>query len=146
MLLTGFDAPVEQVMYLDRWMQGHELLQAIARVNRTHGNKTHGLVVDYYGIGHHLKEALAIYSEEDLEGVLPSIQDELPVLSDRHRRCLAIFHDHGIPDIKDVDDCVDLLRDVRLRADFSASSPRQPKTSTVTVASTCVVPGRRCAS
>jgi type I restriction enzyme R subunit len=118
MLLTGFDAPVEQVMYLDRWMQGHELLQAIARVNRTHGNKTHGLVVDYYGIGHHLKEALAIYSEEDLEGVLPSIQDELPVLSDRHRRCLAIFHDHGIPDIKDVDDCVDLLRDVRLRADF----------------------------
>ena len=49
MLLTGFDAPVEQVMYLDAPLREHTLLQAIARVNRTAVNKTHGLVVDYWG-------------------------------------------------------------------------------------------------
>jgi len=51
MLLVGFDAPVEQVMYLDRFMQGHELLQAIARVNRCYTKKKRGLVVDYFGVG-----------------------------------------------------------------------------------------------
>ena len=116
MLLTGFDAPVEQVMYLDRGMKGHELLQAIARVNRTADGKTHGLVVDYYGVGHHLTEALAAYNADDIEGALPSIQDELPKLDARHRRCLAVFHERGIDDIRDVDACVDLLRDERLRA------------------------------
>jgi type I restriction enzyme R subunit len=118
MLLTGFDAPVEQVLYLDRFMQGHELLQAIARVNRTNANKACGLVVDYFGVGRHLKEALAAYSAEDVQGALINILDELPVLADRHRRVLAVFHEQGIADITDIDACVDLLRDVRLRADF----------------------------
>ena len=57
MLLTGFDAPVEQVMYLDKVVVAHNLLQAIARVNRVGGeSKDKGFVVDYVGIGHHLKE------------------------------------------------------------------------------------------
>ena len=118
MLLTGFDAPIEQVMYLDRYIIGHELLQAIARVNRVYTNKTHGLVVDYYGVGHHLKEALSIYSPEDIDGGPTSIKDELPKLADRHKRCLALFYDQGIKDIADVDACVELLRDERIRADF----------------------------
>src|SRR5207248_9227072 len=63
MLLTGFDAPVEQVLYLDRAMRGHELLQAIARVNRTRLGKTCGLVVDYFGVARHLKDALAVYTQ-----------------------------------------------------------------------------------
>ncbi len=59
MLITGFDAPVEQVMYLDRVMTNHTLLQAIARVNRVGGDtKDKGFVVDYVGVGHHLKRAI----------------------------------------------------------------------------------------
>jgi type I restriction enzyme, R subunit len=118
MLLTGFDAPVEQVMYLDRPMKEHELLQAIARVNRTYPKKTGGLVVDYYGVAHHLKDALRVYSKEDLEGALRSLQDEIPRLRDRHRRTVLFFDERGIPDIADTEACVDLLKDVRLRAEF----------------------------
>ncbi len=119
MLLTGFDAPIEQVLYLDRAMRGHELLQAIARVNRTAHGKDRGFVVDYYGVGRHLKEALAVYSDEDVEGALTSLRDELPKLADRHRRALAVFRDRGIPDVEDVPACVDLLRDARVRAEFT---------------------------
>lgn len=119
MLLTGFDAPVEQALYLDRAMRGHELLQAIARVNRTHEGKGCGLVVDYYGVGAHLKEALVVYSEEDVEGALTSIRDELPKLRDRHERVLSVFGRRGIEDIGDVTACVELLSDVRIRAEFT---------------------------
>ncbi len=55
MLLTGFDAPIESVMYLDRPIREAELLQAIARVNRTGYGKRAGIVVDYYGVANHLK-------------------------------------------------------------------------------------------
>jgi len=77
MLLTGFDAPVEQVLYLDKKLVNHNLLQAIARVNRTCGkDKTCGYVVDYVGITNHLKEALAEYAS--LEGA-PD-EDKKPML------------------------------------------------------------------
>jgi type I restriction enzyme R subunit len=118
MLLVGFDAPVEQVMYLDRFMHGHELLQAIARVNRRYPGKTRGLVVDYFGVGDRLTEALAEYSKADIKGALVNIKDELPKLDDRHRRILTLFQDKGITDIADVDACVEELREVKLRADF----------------------------
>jgi type I restriction enzyme R subunit len=121
MLLTGFDAPVEQVLYLDRAMRGHELLQAIARVNRTYRDKQHGLVVDYYGVARHLTEALAVYNAEDVQGALTSIRDELPKLADRHRRVLAIFYDRGIADIADITACVNLLCDVKIRAAFTVA-------------------------
>jgi len=119
MLLTGFDAPVEQVLYLDRFMHEHELLQAIARVNRTATKKGAGLVVDYFGIARHLKEALAAYSAEDVEGALQSLKDEIPKLRDRHRRVVSIFTDQGIENIEDTEVCVELLRDDRLRAEFT---------------------------
>ena len=119
MLLTGFDAPVEQVMYLDRHIKQAELLQAIARVNRTCGEKKNaGIVVDYFGVARHLKEALAAYSEEDIEGALQNLKDEFPKLRDRHRRVLNFFADQGIGDINDREACVELLRDERLRAEF----------------------------
>ncbi len=122
MLLTGFDAPFEQVLFLDRMMRGHELLQAIARVNRTAPKKTHGLVVDYFGIANHLQEALDVYTAGDIEGALKSIQDELPVLADRHRRVLTIFLENGIPEIHsgpNMERAIQLLvDDVRLRARF----------------------------
>ena len=118
MLLVGFDAPVEQVMYLDRFMHGHELLQAIARVNRRYPGKTRGLVVDYYGVGDRLTEALEMYSSADIKGALINIKDELPKLDDRHRRVVELFRSRGIEDIADIDACVDELRDVKLRAEF----------------------------
>ena len=91
MLLTGFDAPIEGVMYLDRPIKEAELLQTIARVNRTGHGKKFGIVVDYYGLAHHLKEALAVYAAEDVEGALQSLKDEIPVLRDRHLRVVDLF-------------------------------------------------------
>ena len=68
MLLTGFDAPIEQVMYIDKKLREHNLLQAIARVNRVTSNKHRGFIVDYIGLANHLTFALSIYSEEDAQG------------------------------------------------------------------------------
>jgi len=68
MLLTGFDAPVEQVMYLDKPMRDHKLLQAIARTNRPYTGKEAGLIVDYVGIFQNLQKALN-FQEKDIEGI-----------------------------------------------------------------------------
>ncbi|OPY56833.1 MAG: hypothetical protein A4E49_00148 [Methanosaeta sp. PtaU1.Bin112] len=65
MWLTGFDAPCLHTMYIDKFMQGHGLMQAIARVNRVFRDKPGGLIVDYLGIADRLKEALAEYTEGD---------------------------------------------------------------------------------
>jgi type I restriction enzyme R subunit len=126
MLLTGFDAPVEQVLYLDRTIQDAELLQAIARVNRTASGKSVGLLVDYYGVGAHLQKALKAYAPEDAEdaiGALASIKDELPKLRDRHARVVAIFAQARIDTFdtdEDVEACVQVLVDEALRARFGA--------------------------
>lgn len=119
MLITGFDAPVEQVLYLDRKIVAHDLLQAIARVNRTSGAKKCGYVVDYIGVVRHLNEALQDYDGEDTEGALIDISVELPKLLDRRARAVAVFTDRGITDLQgQVDGCVQLLEDLRIRADF----------------------------
>ncbi|MEG4025365.1 HsdR family type I site-specific deoxyribonuclease [Microcoleus sp. S13C4] len=117
MLLTGFDAPLEQVLYLDRGMKEYELLQAIARVNRVHDDtKEYGLVVDYYGVN--LAEALAIYEKVDTEAAWFDIREELPSLRDKHHRLINLFSQSGCT-IDDLDDCVDVLRDDRLRVEFN---------------------------
>ncbi len=119
MLITGFDAPVEQVLYLDRKIVAHDLLQAIARVNRTAASKKCGYVVDYIGVARHLNEALQEYDGQDIQGVLTDINVELPKLLDRRARAVAVFTDRGIADLKDqVQACVELLEDVKIRADF----------------------------
>lgn len=118
MLLTGFDAPIEGVMYLDRSIREAELLQAIARVNRTGHGKTHGIVVDYFGVANHLKEALAAYSEEDIDGALQSLKDEIPLLRDRHLRVIDVLRGQGVDSLADSEEAVQLLADERLRAEF----------------------------
>ena len=119
MLLTGFDAPVEQVLYLDRKIVAHDLLQAIARVNRTCGPKKCGYVVDYIGVARHLNDALKDYDGEDTEGALIDISVELPKLLDRRARAVAVFTDRGITDLQEqVGKCVQLLEDLKIRADF----------------------------
>jgi len=118
MLLTGFDAPIEGVMYLDRPIREAELLQAIARVNRTGHGKTAGILVDYYGVARHLKDALSAYSAEDIEGALQSLADEIPKLRDRHARVIGIFQSRDVDPIDDKDAAIELLGDERLRAEF----------------------------
>ncbi|KGC65822.1 type I site-specific deoxyribonuclease, HsdR family protein [Burkholderia pseudomallei] len=119
MLLTGFDAPIEGVMYLDRPIREAELLQAIARVNRTGFGKRCGIVVDYYGVAQHLKEALAAYADEDVDGALASLKDEVPVLRDRHLRVVDLFRQRGIESLDDSEACIDALGSEKLRAEFS---------------------------
>ena len=96
MLLTGFDAPVEQVMYLDAPLREHGLLQAVARVNRPWGapcgaEKTYGLVVDYRGVSTRLQEALAVFSTTEVQGALTPNVDELPRLQSRHAAAMRFF-------------------------------------------------------
>ena len=119
MLLTGFDAPIEGVMYLDRPIREAELLQAIARVNRTGFGKRAGMVVDYFGVVQHLKEALAAYADEDVDGALRSLKDEIPALRDRHLRVVNLFRSHQIESLDDTNACIELLANERLRAEFT---------------------------
>jgi type I restriction enzyme R subunit len=103
MLLTGFDAPVEQVMYIDKKLQEHNLLQAIARVNRVSKGKQRGFIVDYIGLANHLTQALSIYAEEDAEDIQQGLQDvlsELPILEERYQRLLQHFRAAGVTDIE----------------------------------------------
>jgi type I restriction enzyme R subunit len=119
MLLTGFDAPVEQALYLDRKIVAHDLLQAIARVNRTSGKKKCGYVVDYIGVARHLNEALSDYDGQDIAGALIDISVELPTLLDRRARAVAVFTGRGVTDLQSqVDVCVQLLEDLKIRAEF----------------------------
>jgi len=92
MLLTGYDAPILQVLYLDKILKEHNLLQAIARVNRTRKGKSAGFIVDYVGITKHLVEALEIFSG-DLEpsDVMRDIESEKTVLENRHTKLVNFF-------------------------------------------------------
>jgi len=101
------------------WIREAELLQAIARVNRPGFGKRAGIVVDYYGVARHLKEALAAYSDEDVRGTLQNLKDEVPILRDRYARVVSIFHNRGIETLDDTEACVALLADDKLRAEFT---------------------------
>ena len=115
MLLTGFDAPIAQVMYLDRKLTDHTLLQAIARVNRTNKNKFRGYIVDYFGLSDYLTEALEMFSNEDVAGALVDLKDEIPALKNAHTRVLGHFN--GL-DLDDLDACILALEDEVKRQSF----------------------------
>ena len=115
MLLTGFDAPIAQVMYLDRKLTDHNLLQAIARVNRTNKNKFSGYIVDYFGLSDYLTEALDMFSTEDVAGALKDLKDEIPKLKNAHTRVMQHFK--GM-DLNDEDGCILSLEDEVNRQNF----------------------------
>jgi type I restriction enzyme R subunit len=115
MLLTGFDAPIAQVMYLDRKITDHTLLQAIARVNRTKNNKFRGYIVDYFGLSDYLTEALDMFSTEDVQGALIEFKEELPKLKNAHTRVLKHFDD---VDLNDLDASIRVLKDDIKRQSF----------------------------
>lgn len=138
MLLTGFDAPIEQVMYLDRSLQEHNLLQAIARVNRTYTkeleqtndqgdkliqNKFYGFVVDYYGITNHLTEALKVFDENDvnIEDQMKSIKKLYEQLQDYKRSVLGIFA--GV-EKNNLDALMTVLEPENKRAEFDVAYKR----------------------
>ncbi len=93
MWLTGFDAPSLHTMYIDKPMRGHGLMQAIARVNRVFKDKPGGLVVDYLGLTHELKAALATYTESGGTGRTALDQEEaVAVMIEKYEVCGALFH------------------------------------------------------
>ena len=138
-LLTGFDAPIAQVMYLDKNIREHDLLQAIARVNRTKGTKKHGILVDYYGVSNHLKDALNIWGaedEEDIKELLQYFRDinkEIPVLKARYNRMIQLFEDKGVKHFREfaeqkmadkdaefllAESCIEMAAEIPFRAQF----------------------------
>lgn len=100
-LLTGFDAPIEQALYLDNPLTDHNLLQAIARTNRRYGaNKDHGLIVDYIGVSKKLTEALAAYRREDVASAMRDVDELYDHLRVAHKEVMALIA--GVPRTKDV--------------------------------------------
>ena len=92
MLLVGYDVPICQVLYLDHGIREHNLLQAIARVNRPYdGAKKHGLIVDYSGVTKDLQKALEKFDGGDIEGALTPLDELLPILRQRHADVMAFF-------------------------------------------------------
>jgi type I restriction enzyme R subunit len=90
-LLTGFDAPILQAMYLDKPLRDHTLLQAICRVNRTYSEKkTHGLIVDYLGIFDDVAKALE-FDDKSVTAVVSNIQELKDRLPEAMQKCLAFF-------------------------------------------------------
>jgi type I restriction enzyme, R subunit len=121
-LLTGFDAPRNVVLFMTRSLRDHNLLQAIARVNRLFEGKDFGYILDYYGILGELDQALHTYSslsefdEEDIEGVLTNIKEEIKKLSERHSHLWDLFR--SIKNKKDEEAYEQLLADKQLRDQF----------------------------
>ena len=109
-------------MYLDKVIVAHNLLQAIARVNRVGGEgKDKGFVVDYVGIGHHLKKAIDAYDEREQKEILDALnfpEEELRDLKDAHAEFLALLQKHGLTDLTDHDAFFDVFYDEDLRFDF----------------------------
>ena len=137
MLLTGFDAPIEQVMYIDKKISEHTLLQAIARTNRVKKGKQRGYIVDYVGLTENLTDALQLYAatgeQQELASGLKNITSEVPVLEERFERLVQLFTVGKVdkirafvmgelPGVEDeaaaVHSAVNLLKNERLRADF----------------------------
>jgi type I restriction enzyme R subunit len=92
MWLTGFDVPPLHTMYIDKPMQGHGLMQAIARVNRVYKDKPGGLIVDYLGLAYHLQKALAAYTEAGHPAETPKQEEAVNELFKRYEICKGLFY------------------------------------------------------
>ena len=121
-LLTGFDAPVNQVLYLTRNLKEHTLLQAIARVNRLHPGKEYGYIIDYYGNLENLDDALHTYSgleafdQEELAGTITTMAKEIEKLPQAHAEVWDIFK--GLKNKYDESAYEELLSDEEIRYRF----------------------------
>jgi len=140
MLLTGFDAPIAQVMYIDRKLQEHTLMQAIARVNRTYPGKSCGFVVDYHGLSEYLIEALELFSSNDVDGTYQSLKDEIPKLKATHTVAMGFFKDVLGAKERDIDLCVLALKDDEVRGQFEIAFKRFAKQMNIVLPDTAAAP------
>jgi type I restriction enzyme R subunit len=121
-LLTGFDAPNNTVLYLARYLEEHNLLQAIARVNRLFEGKDYGIVIDYVGILGTLTEAINTYSalsgfeQEDLKSVVTPIKEVVERLPKQHKELWEVFKD--CEDTSDNETMEQFLRHKDIRDEF----------------------------
>ncbi|MFM2393942.1 MAG: hypothetical protein RLZZ546_1924, partial [Bacteroidota bacterium] len=121
-LLTGFDEPKNTVLYLTRNLRGHKLLQAIARVNRIYDDKDFGYIIDYYGVIENLDNAMELYAtfeefdNEDLEGTLVDIKQEILKLPQKHAELCDIFKE--VVNKRDAEAYQLILKDVAIRMMF----------------------------
>lgn len=121
-LLTGFDAPRNTVLYLTRRLQGHTLLQAIARVNRIYPDKDYGYIIDYYGVLGALDDALETYSSfdefdaDDLKGTMVNINEEIKQLPQKHAELWDLFKE--VKNKRDAEAYQHILRDEAIRVIF----------------------------
>ena len=121
-LLTGFDAPCNTVLYIDKRLRDHNILQAIARANRLFDGKDFGLVIDYRGIFGALDaavkkyDALSVFDEEDLEGTFTAIDEEVAKLEERHTNVWSVFN--GVQNKQDLEAMQQWLRPDYVRQDF----------------------------
>lgn len=124
-LLTGFDAPILQAMYLDKRLKEHTLLQAVARSNRNYPRKNYGLIVDYMGVGTELAMALKAFSKEDLDGLFRTddVERELKELAGHHKSAMKFFA--GLPREGEprtvIQNCLEVLREDSVRTEFDAA-------------------------
>ncbi|MEK6544574.1 MAG: type I restriction endonuclease subunit R, partial [Elusimicrobiota bacterium] len=121
-LLTGFDAPILQAMYLDKRLKEHTLLQAVARTNRTHPGKNHGLIVDYVGIDKELAKTLEQFDAQELQGLFRAddVERELKCLEQHRQTFKSIFVDvtFDAPSRDIIQQCLDILKDEKIRGEF----------------------------
>lgn len=116
MLLTGFDAPILQAIYLDQGLKEHTLLQAIARVNRPYGTKkTHGLIVDFWGISENLAIAYQMYDDADVQQILKPLDDAHRQLKLRYAKVMSHFYN---VDKNDLDGLIQVLTPEDVREEF----------------------------
>lgn len=108
MLLTGYDVPIASCLYLDKSLKEHNLLQAIARVNRSGKGKKAGFIVDYNGITAYLLEALEIFSGDIRpDDILKNLTEEIPVLKMNHSKMVDFFRRLNIDRISEEDRYID---------------------------------------
>ena len=100
MWLTGFDVPSMHTMYIDKPMQGHNLMQAIARVNRVFKDKPGGLIVDYVGIAESLKEALKEYTDSDKEQTGVDTDKALEIMLMKYDVIQDMLYNHDYSDFE----------------------------------------------
>lgn len=123
-LLTGFDAPRNSVLYIDKHLREHNILQAIARVNRLHEGKEYGLIVDYRGIFGELNEAIDTYRAleregfdiEDVEGTITDVSEEIKQLPQRHTDLWQVFKE--VDNQNDIESMQRHLEPVDVREEF----------------------------
>ena len=122
MLVTGFDAPVEQVLYLDRVIKDHGLLQAIARVNRVHDEgKDCGFVVDYVGVGNNLRKALDAYTQREQQEVIECLTPASELIGELKQsldKTLEILARNGLNETTETEAFYDLFYDEDLRFEY----------------------------